>query len=92
MVRELGKFIRAMIGKWRWNLICDRGKLWCRVIRVKYRDLVPSQASSWWKGLILLCFREGEGSWFDEGIRQRIGEGDEVLFWEDKWLGDAPFS
>ena len=38
-----------------------------------------------WEGL-----GEGVGRWFDDNIRQVVGDGRNTLVWHDNWVGDIP--
>ncbi|XP_057443259.1 uncharacterized protein LOC130735191 [Lotus japonicus] len=89
-VRDWGLFNKALLGKWRWRLLKDKDNLWSKVLHAKYKNTVPVDASSWWKDLNLMCFDEGLGGWMEDGLCQKIGEGNDTKFWHDNWLGSRP--
>jgi hypothetical protein len=49
-------------------ILTESNSLWCSILRAKYREEVPSNASIWWKDLNLTCFGELEREWFEEEI------------------------
>lgn len=57
----------------------------------KYNNDVPLNASSWWKDLHLLCFGDGPGAWMEEGLKRKLGEGNDVNFWFENWTGLGSF-
>ena len=46
-----------------------------------------SRCSLWWKDLKKVWVSEGWGSSFEDEISWKVGDGKDVLFWEDYWLG-----
>ena len=93
-VKDIVKFNRALLGKWRWRALSEDKGLWWRVLNEKYGGVVElgseesfQKGSSWWIDIGRVACGEGEGSWFEEGITKVVGCGSRVKFWEDKWTG-----
>lgn len=45
-VRNLASFNRALLCKWSWHYVEERGALWCKVINGKYGDDVGGWQSN----------------------------------------------
>ncbi|MCH99671.1 receptor-like kinase, partial [Trifolium medium] len=94
------EFNTALLGKWRWRLLVDRGGLWYKVLVDRYGKVAGRLAvggrsdSLWWREVSKI--RDGEGAegegWFEESIVRRIGNGVDTFFWTDPWLGGIPLS
>ena len=80
----------ALMLKWVWRILRDEGGLWLQLIKAKYLQGCP----------LLACERK-EGSQFwrsiqaikheiRRGIIWSIGDGTDILFWLDPWLGSRP--
>lgn len=89
-VRRIKEFNLALLGKWCWRVLVDRDSLWFRVLvarngmedgflRVGGRD-----GSVWWWNIAGL---RSEG-WFFNNVSRLLGDGTNVLFWTDIWLGE----
>ncbi|GLT68412.1 hypothetical protein SLA2020_406460, partial [Shorea laevis] len=100
-VKDLDRFNMALLGKWRWRLVMEKEALWNRVVEAKYgihgrRDWegreVKINSSHWWKALWKLDKERGsyEG-WMYNGLVKTVGEGNDTLFWHEKWCGEVPF-
>jgi len=87
-VRQLREFNLALLGKWCWGMLVDRGGLWYRVLVARHGEeagrlkVGGRSVSIWWREIVKI--REGIG--VDGGV----GDGSDTLFWHDRWLGDAP--
>ena len=97
-VKDILKFNRALLGKWRWRVLSQDRGLWWRVLNDKYGgvDVLGSErsflkGSNWWVDIGRVASGEGEGRWFEVGIGKKIGSGCSVSFWEDKWVGEVTF-
>ena len=65
-MKNLEKFNVALLGKWRWRLLKERGSLWGKVIESKYGaegilggNLSSTSASAWWRDVERVCLDEG---------------------------------
>ena len=48
--------------------------------------------SSWWMEIVKICEGIGieGGSWFEERIQMKIGNGIKTFFWSECWVEAAP--
>jgi len=98
-VRQLREFNEVLLGKWCWRLLVDRGSMWYRVLVARYGEVYGRledggrSGSNWWKEVVNI--RDGIGSggdgWFEGCVGRRVGDGENTLFWHDRWCGEAPF-
>ncbi|GKU98577.1 hypothetical protein SLEP1_g11563 [Rubroshorea leprosula] len=98
-VKDLRKFNLAFLGKW-WGRLAKREEgLWRKVIIGKYGergghwlDWVRDNSgggSIWWRDIQNLNAGDGGNvGWLTEGFRIKVGEGNGVSFWWDKWCGE----
>ncbi|XP_068477366.1 uncharacterized protein [Phaseolus vulgaris] len=84
----------ALLGNWIWRLGMDRGGLWKEILDSKYggwrslrEDNKFNRGSLWWKDLKEVWNSEGWGRSFEYGVKWKVGDGKEISFWEDNWLG-----
>ena len=95
--RKLKEFNIALLGKWCWRMLLDRGGLWYRVLVARYGEeagrLVVGgrSASSWWREIVKIRDGVGEidGGWFAERVSKVLGDGTNTFFWLDRWVGDV---
>ncbi|KAL8460481.1 hypothetical protein ACS0TY_032140 [Phlomoides rotata] len=77
-IRELGKFNRALLGKWVWRILTEKGRLRNRILSSRYGDLEKvmvrqsaiggsCKGSLWWRDLCKICWGQ-----FDEGVRREF--------------------
>uniref|UniRef100_A0A2N9EX83 Reverse transcriptase domain-containing protein n=1 Tax=Fagus sylvatica TaxID=28930 RepID=A0A2N9EX83_FAGSY len=85
--RELSKFNDALLAKQVWRLIHNKSSLLYRVLQAKYfpRSSImdircSTKASFAWRSILKTR------SVIQKGARWRIGRGDSVCIWRDKWL------
>ena len=79
-------------------MLVDRGGFWYRVLVARYDEVAEwlegggRSASSWWRELVKI--RDGvdgvDGGWFGERVSKVLGDGNNMLFWYNNWLGDVP--
>jgi hypothetical protein len=97
-VRQLREFNLALLGKWCWRLLVDRGGMWFRVLPARYaveggrvRE-GGRRGSAWWREMVRI--RDGvgglRGGWFRESVAKKVGDGSSTFFWTDPWLGGVP--
>lgn len=87
-MQDWGRLNVALLSKWRWCLLNERGSIWAKVIMMKYNRSNPSKGSICWQDLRKICFQEEGGVWFESNLRRRLRSGNEpeVLFREETWL------
>ncbi|XP_058776651.1 uncharacterized protein LOC131650971 [Vicia villosa] len=99
-VKHCEIFNRALMSKWGWKIMAETGSLWQDVLTFKYGDIkgairaddspsVNPKHSLWWRDLcILLGVWGAETNWFRKCISCRIGNGADIDFWRDRWIGN----
>nr|XP_027108781.1 uncharacterized protein LOC113728591 [Coffea arabica] len=85
--RDLQDFNLALLGKQLWRILMQPNLLMSRVMKARYFgrksiwNIQPKGSDSWcWKSL--LSAREV----LEEGLRRRVGDGESIKIWEDRWL------
>ena len=86
------EFNLALLGKWWWRVLVDRGGLSYRVLVARYGEVggrleVGSQScSTWWREVGRL--RDGVskvgGEWVDECVSRKVSDGVDTPFWYDR--------
>ena len=51
------------------------------------RDRVDHK-SIWWRDLQKALFSSHKGQFIQKGLKWKVGSGDQIKFWEDKWTGE----
>jgi hypothetical protein len=59
-VRQLREFNVALLRKWCWRMLMDRGGLWLRVLAARYRVergrlREGRSGSAWWREIVRIC-------------------------------------
>jgi hypothetical protein len=99
-IKNMELFDSSLLCKWKWRCLEDRMAPWYGLLRFRYGSLVANflynegneglnRASIWWRDI----WRLGsvlEGGWFSSNIRSKIGNGNDIAFWKDRWLGSTP--
>ena len=92
--QEIRAFNKALLGKWRWDMLQQSNKLWSKILHSKYggwRSLVEgsrrNNESGWWKDLMEVTHDQQMNSILQDGTTWRVGCGDKIKFWEDSWAG-----
>ncbi|GKU86399.1 hypothetical protein SLEP1_g931 [Rubroshorea leprosula] len=87
------------MGKW-WGRLAENGEgLWKKIIVEKYGkggghwqdwlDESRGVGSTWWRDVSgINTIEGGSNGWLKEGFRAKVGEGNTVSFWWDKWRGE----
>jgi hypothetical protein len=93
-VRRLREFNIALLGKWCWRMLVDRGGLWYRVLVARFGEergclcVTGRSGSSWWREIGRI--RDGvgvlSGGWFVECVSKKVGDSLDTFFWTDPWL------
>ncbi|PNY00466.1 ribonuclease H [Trifolium pratense] len=74
---KINDFLRHRYGSFAANFLYEEG-----------RDELK-HASIWWRDIWRLGIEE-EGSWFGNNISSILGDGNDIGFWKEKWIGTAP--
>ena len=71
--------------------------MWVRILEAKYgrgedwiRNAKKGKGSVWWRDLRRVCQLDEEGGWVRNGLRRKMGDGREIKFWEECWVGQTP--
>ncbi|PNX85822.1 ribonuclease H, partial [Trifolium pratense] len=97
-VKNLELFNLALLSKWRWRFFNHDNALWTELLRHRYGHLpswvmgghelvTSSKASFWWRDVI----SSGRGlndDWFRSNVSCRVGNGNDIEFWNFKWFGN----
>jgi len=97
-VRQLKGLNFALLGKWCWRMLVDKGGFLFRVLVARYGEVGGRlevggrSCSSWWREVVMIKVGVGSvgGGWFDECVSRKVGDGVDTLFWYDRWLGAVP--
>jgi hypothetical protein len=92
-VRKLVPFNRALLDKWLWRFGAEDNRLWKRVLVERHGAGCGDWSTGWtrdshgcglWKGIML--------GWndFSAQVKFKVGRGNRVRLWHDRWCGDVP--
>jgi ribonuclease HI len=88
--RDLHLFNLALLGKHGWRFMTNTNSLCARVLKGRYfpecdfmQASVPRSASATWRAIV--AGREA----LQTGLIKRVGSGDSISIWEDKWIPDS---
>ena len=91
-IKDIDTFNLALLGKWKWNLMQEKGEIWTRVLESKYggwrsfHELGRAgQQSVWWRDLKQTFNISHQGDIIQSNMRWKVVGGDKIRFWEDKW-------
>ena len=94
-VKDIKAFNRALLIKWKWLMFQQQDHLWSRILTSKYRgwrgleEGPPKQIfSSWWSDLRSVT-QHSSMAVVNKHFRWNLGSGDQILFWEDSWVGEG---
>ncbi|GAB4844966.1 hypothetical protein Ancab_040114 [Ancistrocladus abbreviatus] len=95
-VKDLEIMNRALLGKWRWQILSERKNIWQSVLHDKYGDLelasnsvAPDRGSRWWRDLWKIEAVQGHEGWFSQALIRSVGDGVTTKFWVDRWLNHS---
>ena len=92
-VRRLDYLNKALLGKWNWRYVGERGALWHNVINRRYGEeeggwrtceVGGAYGVGMWKAIRMDWAIAGKG------MAYVVGNGRRVKFWEDRWCGEEP--
>ena len=93
-IKDISKFNVALLGRWIWALVSDQQQLWARIITSKYEGWSEFQIGRdkegyyhWWRDLRKL-YHQSDHNIFHQNMAWKVGCGDKINFWTDKWLGE----
>ena len=91
-IKDIDSFNLALLAKWKWNYMQEKGEIWSRVLESKYggwRSLYEEgrerHQSIWWKDLKQTVNSTQHGDIVHSNMRWKIVGGDKFRLWEDKW-------
>ncbi|KAL5180582.1 putative ribonuclease H protein [Glycine soja] len=94
-IKDMKAFNRALLIKWKWLMFHQQHHLWSRILTSKYRgwrgleEGPPKQIfSSSWSDLRSIIHHSSMVA-VNKQFRWKLGSGDQILFWEDSWVGDG---
>jgi len=93
-VKDVEKFNKALLGKWKWRSGLEEEGLWIDIVNSKYGswkslDSIDSKKceSRWWRDLRSISGNSEGGQWFNKNLIWSVGSGSKIYFWEDVWVG-----
>lgn len=103
-IKHCEAFNCTLLSKWGWNIVSGSIATLIEVLRFKYGDTkakimdpylnyIISKMSLWWHDCwVALAPCGSEVKWFANGVSCKMGNGSDVDFWRDNWLGRDPLS
>ena len=91
-IRSMKEMNVAFMAKLGLRLLTSKDELWAKVLRSKYikgktsldKFSKKNISSNVWQGII------AANTLLKEGLKARVYNGKDSLFWRDKWLGNTP--
>ncbi|XP_058749365.1 uncharacterized protein LOC131622352 [Vicia villosa] len=102
-VKHMGLFNKALLCKWKWRILSERGSVWRDILEARYGDLniavirdsdhkTKRKDSVWWKYLCAASSHKTNSfDCFAGNIRFGLGQGNIISFWHGIWIGGSPF-
>ncbi|RZB79929.1 UDP-galactose/UDP-glucose transporter 5 [Glycine soja] len=95
-IKDVRNFNKALLGKWKWDMIHQEKELWVRILESKYggwRSLAEGKRgtneSLWWQDLMVVTQDQQLNNMMQSGLSWNVGSGDKIKFWEDCWTGEG---
>ncbi|KAL5148468.1 putative ribonuclease H protein [Glycine soja] len=95
-IKDVRNFNKALLGKWKWDMIHQERELWARILESKYggwRALAEGKRdtndSLWWQDLMVVTQEQQLNNVMQSGLSWNVGSGDKIKFWEDCWNGEG---
>nr|KYP61726.1 Putative ribonuclease H protein At1g65750 family [Cajanus cajan] len=96
-ILDLRAFNLAILEKWRWHLLVEKGRFWHKVVTSIYGEGCfqgvgdKVQSSKWWVDLWTIDFAPyASFDWFSSRCTKVVGDGQNTFFWKDGWSGQGP--
>ncbi|CAJ2662120.1 unnamed protein product [Trifolium pratense] len=101
-IKILESFNDSLLCKWKWRCLNDLSASWFNLLHFRYGSFAANflygegreglkHASIWWRDMWKTGGAE-EGGWFVNNISSILGDGNNIAFWKEKWLGMVPLS
>ncbi|CAJ2634610.1 unnamed protein product [Trifolium pratense] len=98
-IKNLELFNSSLLCKWKWRCLNDTESPWYDLLRFRYGSLVANflygegrdnlkHASIWWRDLWCLGGMDN-ANWFGNNVSSILGDGNDISFWKDQWIGTA---
>ena len=94
-IKAIKDFNRALLIKWKWLMFQQSDQLWCRILISKYKGWRGLEEAShkqthsfWWSDLKSVMHNSSMAEVLKQ-FQWKLGSGDQILFWEDSWVGDG---
>ncbi|CAI8598593.1 unnamed protein product [Vicia faba] len=96
-VKDVVKFNLALLSKWIWRFLREKGTIWEGLMQERDEDLnkrlwlhdevgYKPKDSNWWRDIMLLC---DNPLGILKKISVKLGDGRKVPFWKSSWLGNG---
>lgn len=99
-----GIFNLDFLSKWEWRILNEENSILTNLLSCKYGDikrmmlndsypLLVNEVSLWWKDIceVGTTLEANKENWFTSSIMCKLGNGDIIDFWHDRWLGSVTF-
>jgi len=87
-VKDLRLFNEALLGKWLWRFLNEKGNLWREVVAIKYGTTnfgwYPSRSNGSYGCSLWRYISEGWESFFRH-FSFEVGDGTTISFWHNQW-------
>lgn len=90
-IKPMGSMNQVLLAKLGWRVLKEQDQMWANIMLSKYLDnyihskfYPKQQCSQTWRGITK------SADLLTKGAVWKIGNGQEVMFWTDKWLHSGP--
>ncbi|MCH83800.1 ribonuclease H protein, partial [Trifolium medium] len=99
-IKNLELFNSSLLSKWKWRCLNDLSAPWYNLLSFRYGSFAANilygdgrerlkHESIWWRDIWKTGGVE-EGGWLGNNISSVLGDGNDIDFWKEKWLGMVP--
>jgi hypothetical protein len=96
-LKNLELFNSSLLCKWKWRCFVDKEAPWRELLSYRYGGFAENflygegkenlkKSSIWWRDLWSLG-GENDGGWFGANFSSVLGNGNDIGFWKEKWIG-----